>query len=277
MAADFKKITDHPEKQTIISKLVSGDSPKVVSAYLKDKYPKPDEVHLRLPATLLQTFLDEYADHHGYVKKVIQRDADSKIDKKIAESLMDTRAWRDRVVDGVKKELNYLDKLDSLVTIMEVRAEQIFDLIQSDPENTRTDYIFTKYAEILMQVLEKCDKIKNDRPDVRIEHTYTFQMVEQQSVAFQNAIRRMLERLGPEFGSIFLDFMKDELSKLTPKDMGQIQGATAKEIEKERKSMDKLNVQVEEFDQKFLEEYKDEEPLDPEPGDDGDDEESDDF
>jgi len=276
MAADFTKIIDHPEKTTIISKLVSGESPKVVSIYLKDKYPKPDEAHLRIPSTTLQEFLDTYADHHGYVKKIIQRDADSKIDKKIADSLMDTRAWRDRVVDGVKKEFNYLDKLDNLITIMEVRSEQLFDLIQSDPENTRTDYIFTKYAEILMQVLEKCDKIKNDRPDVRIEHTYTFQMVEQQSVAFQNAIRRMLERLGPENGSIFLDIMKEELSKLTPKDIGQMEAPTPKDIEKERHSMEKLNAQVEEFDQKFLEEYKDEEPQDSENPEDND-EESDDF
>ena len=276
MASDFSKILDHPEKQSIITKLLSGESPKIVSAYLKDKYPKPDEGHLRVPATTLQTFLDEYADHHGFVKKIIQRDADSKIDKRIAESLMDTRAWRDRVVDGVKKELNYLDKLDNLVTIMEVRSEQLFDLIQSDPENTRTDYIFTKYAEILMQVLEKCDKIKNDRPDIRIEHTYTVQMVEQQSIAFQDAIRRVLERIDPQIGSLFMDLLKEEMSKMTPRDLGPVPASTAKEIERERKSLDKLGNKVEEFDQKFLEEYKDEESLDS-PELDEDDEESDDF
>jgi hypothetical protein len=69
MASDFSKINNHPEKQSIITKLLSGDNPKTVSAYLKDKYPKPDEGHLRIPATLLQTFLDEYADHHGFIKR----------------------------------------------------------------------------------------------------------------------------------------------------------------------------------------------------------------
>lgn len=274
MAANFQKILDHPEKTNIISKLVSGDDPKVVSNYLKDKYPKPDEAHLRIPATTLKEFIDTYADHHGYVKKIIQRDADSKIDKKIADSLMDTRAWRDRVIDGVKKEINYLDKLDNVLTILETRSEQIFDMIQNDPENTRTDYVFTKYMELLMLAIEKGDKIKNDRPDIRIEHTYTVQMVEQQSVAFQNAIRRLLERLTPEYGSMFMDLLNEEFAKMTPKDLGAPQPTTTKDIEKERHAMEKLNVKVEEFDQKFLEEYKDEEPLDsPEP----DDEESDDF
>ncbi|MCK9567722.1 hypothetical protein M0R72_02080 [Candidatus Pacearchaeota archaeon] len=276
MVFDFKKILDHPEKTQIISKLVSGEHPKSVSAYLKDKYPKPDEGHLRIPATTLQEFLETYADSHGTVKKLIQRDADSKIDKRIADSLMDTRAWRDRVVEGVKKEINYLDKLDNVLTILETRSEQIFDMIQNDPENTRAnDYVFTKYMELLMMAIEKCDKIRNDRPDVRIEHTYTVQMVEQQSVAFQNAIRRMLERLGPEYGSLFMDLLKEELSKMSVKDL-PTQPITVKEIEKERKAMDNLSNRAEEFDQKFLEEHKDEETqesdLDFDP-----DEESDDF
>jgi hypothetical protein len=102
-------------------------------------------------------------------------------------------------------------------------------------------------------------------------------MVEQQSLAFQNAIKKMLERLGPEYASIFMDLLKEELSKMNPKDLNIAQAPTQKEIEKERHTMEKLNTKAEEFDQKFLEEYKDEEPLDPEPGDDQDDEESDDF
>lgn len=275
MAVDFTKILDHPEKTTIISKLVSGVDPKVVSNYLKDKYPKPDESHLRIPSTVLKEFVDTYGDHSGHVKKIIQRDADSKIDKRIAESLMDTRAWRERVVEGVKKEVNYLDKLDHVLTILETRAEQIFDMIQSDPENTRTDYVFTKYLELLMLAIEKADKIKNDRPDVKIEHTYTVQMVEQHSIAFQNAIKRMLERLGPEYASVFMSLLNEELSKLTPVDLG-LAAPTKKEIEKEKQSLDKLSVKVDEFDQKFLEEYKDEVPQQNQPDEVIIDEESDD-
>jgi hypothetical protein len=250
--ADFTKIIDHPEKTTIISKLVSGESPKAVSKYLKDKYPKPDEAHLRVPATTLQEFLDTYASHHGYVKKIVQRDTDSKLDKKIAESLLDTAPWKERVLAGVDKEINYLNKLDNVLTILETRAEQIFDLIQSDPENTRTDYVFTKYMELLMLAIEKGDKIKNDRPDVRIEHTYTVQMVEQQSVAFQEAIRRVLERLGPEYSSIFMDLLKEEMQKMNPKNLDPT--PTPRDIEREKKSLNQLDAQVREFDENLSEE-----------------------
>lgn len=252
MATDFTKIATHPEIKTIISKLVSGESPKLVSNYLKDKYPKPDEGHLRIPATQLQEFLDSYADHNGYVKKIVQRDTDSKLDKKIAESLLDTAPWKERVLEGVEKEINYIDKLNAVVTILEKRAEQLFDLIQSDPENTRTDYVFTKYMEQLMIAIEKADKIKNDKPDVRVEHTYTVQMVEQQTVAFQEAIRRVLERMGPEYTSIFMDMLAEEMNKLRAKDVYHI--PEARNIDKETKALGKFEQDVQEMDSKLLEE-----------------------
>jgi hypothetical protein len=252
---DFTKIIDHPEKTTIISKLVSGESPKVVSKYLKDKYPKPDEGHLRVPATTLKEFLETYADHHGYVKKIVKRSAESKLDKKIHESLLDTRAWRERVLEGVDKEINYLEKLDNVLTILETRAEQIFDMIQGDPENTRTDYVFTKYMELLMLAIEKGDKIRNDRPDVRVEHTYTVQMVEQQSVAFQEAIRRVLERLGPEYSALFMELLSEEMGKMTAKDIDS--ALTPAQAEREREGLDKLDERVREFDDKLLEEAPD--------------------
>jgi hypothetical protein len=249
--ADFTKIIDHPEKTTIISKLVSGESPKVVSKYLKDKYPKPDEGHLRVPATTLQEFLDTYANHHGQVKKIVGRHVNSKMDKKIHESLLDTRAWRERVLEGVDKEINYLERLDNVLTILETRAEQLFDKIQGDPEDTRTDYVFTKYMELLMLAIEKGDKIRNDRPDVRVEHTYTVQMVEQQSVAIQEAIRRVLERLGPEYSSMFMELMSEELSKMSARDIDP--RPSAKEIDKEKESLNLLEDKVKDFDQKFME------------------------
>jgi hypothetical protein len=247
--SDFSKIVDHPEKTTIITKLVSAESPKLIAKYLKDKYSKPDEAHLRVPATLLQEFLDTYADHYGYVKKIVSGNADSKLDKKIAESLLDNKAWKERILDSAEKEFNYVDKIHNVLTILETRAEQIFDLIQSDPENTRTDYVFTKYMEMLMLVIEKADKLKNDRPDVRIEHSYTIQMVEQHSVAFQEAIKRVLARLGPEYTTVFMDILNEEMSKMKPEDMVP----KPLSIENETKALDGIDDRIKEFDQKFLE------------------------
>lgn len=252
---DFSKIVEHPEFKDIVSKLVQGDSPQLVSKYLKDKYNKPDEAHLRIPATILQEFLENYAEHHGYIKKIIQKNNDTKLDKRIAESLLDTTPWKERIIKGIDQEIKYIDKLDGVLTILETRAEQIFDMIQSNPEDTRTDYVFTKYLELLMLAIEKADKIRNDKPDVRIEHTYTVQMVEQQSLAIQEAIRRVLDRLGPDYASMFMDLLNEELSKINPKTIeGVPVKSVAKQLEAEHKEIDKLDMAVSEFDKKFSEE-----------------------
>lgn len=250
-AKDFSKIVSHPEKTEIITKLVNGESTKTVAQYLKDKYSKPDEAHLRIPATSLQEFLESYGDQYSYAKKIIQKDADSKLDKQIAESLMDNRAWKERLVQTIDKQVNYLDKIDHLITILETRAEQLFDLIQSDPENTKTDYIFTKYLEQLMLTLEKADKIRNDKPDVRIEHTYTVQMVEQQSAAFQEAIRRVLDRLGPDYSSMFMDMLGEELNKINPKTFEPINTPVSKQFEADNREIDKMETSILELNSAF--------------------------
>jgi hypothetical protein len=259
VAADFSKIVDHPEKTNIITKLVHGDSPKLVAQYLKDKYQKPDESHLRISEATLKEFLSSYGDHHGIVKKIIQKDVDSKLDRKIADSLMNTQAWKERLVDKVGEEIDYRQKLDNVLTILETRAEQIFDLIQNDPENTKNaDYIFTKYLEMLMFAIEKADKIRNDKPDVRIEHTYTVQMVEQQSLAFQEAIKRVLDRLGPDYSSLFMDLLNEEMNKINPKSFDQPPVTPAKLVAKDHIMIDKIDGDVKEmeaeFDQPYIEE-----------------------
>jgi hypothetical protein len=101
----------------------------------------------------------------------------------------------------------------------------------------------------MMMVVEKADKIKNDRPDVRIEHTYTVQMVEQQSFAFQETIRRVLERMGPEYSSLFMDLLKEEMAKMDVKQMSPAPSApTPRELEREKESLEKINVKVKEFE-----------------------------
>ncbi len=73
-----------------------------------------------------------------------------------------------------------------------------------------------KYFDLLFQAIEKADKVINERPDQRIEHTYTVQMVEQHSVAFQEAIRDLLLELGPEQSARFMELLNERLTDLKP-------------------------------------------------------------
>lgn len=214
--ADFSKLLDHPEHQKIIDKLLSGETPKEVSQYLKLKYDKPDENHLRLSASLLSEFQSKWMDAGDFISNLVKDEKSGKLDKQIAKSLLNNESWKERIEKLADDEIDIKKKIVQLNHVLEARAEQIFDKIQENPGSTKLDYVLTKYFELYMNLIEKIDKIVNGTPDQRIEHTYTVQMVEDHSIAFQEAIKRVLQRLDPEMTSIFMDTLYEEMEKMRP-------------------------------------------------------------
>lgn len=246
--ADLQKLTNHPDNQEIITRLINGETPANVSNWLKSKYQKTDESHLRLPLATLKEFVDKYSPKYGILKKIALSQHEDKLDKEIAASLLNNKAWQQRVAELSEDELDLPRKLKQLISIMEARAEQIFDKIQENPGDTKKDYVFTKYLELLTNVIEKADKVINHRPDLRIEHTHSVQIVEQQSVAMQEAIRRTLQRIGPEYTSLFFEFLAEEIDKVKPKDLAPAQI----NIQKENNDIDKLIRANQEVEGKLL-------------------------
>lgn len=213
--ADYKKILDHPEVQGIIDKLMMGEKPKEVSAYLKHKYSKPDENHLRLSASLLEQFVKNYCNTSDFMTKMVNDEKSGKLDKQIADSLLNNATWKERLAELADDKIDVEKKLIQQIHMMDVRAEQIFDKIQENPGSTKLDYVMTKYFELSTTLLEKADKIINKSPDQRIEHVHTVQMVEEQSAALQNAIRRVIARLDPDRANEFMELLGEELSNVS--------------------------------------------------------------
>jgi hypothetical protein len=251
--ADVKKLLDHPEKQVIISKLASGETPKTVAQYLRNKYTKPDENHLRLPVALLKEFIDTYGDHYGFVKRIVKDDQDGKLDKQIADSLLSNKEWKDRMAEVTDEEIDFRMKWRQLLHMLEARMEQVFDKVQENPGSHKADYVMGKYFELWQTALERADKMINERPDVKIEHSYTVQMVEQQSVAFQEAIRRVLNKLDPALSNMFIDMLNEELRSMKPDD------APKRSLQKDKTQVNKLLDKAEVIETELDDEEDDEE------------------
>jgi hypothetical protein len=217
--SDFKKILAHPEKDKIIGKLVNGESAKDVAQYLKLKYNDKDSSHLRLSAALLEEFIDKYLDQYKFLNKIVDDEKSGKTDKIVYESLLNNKAWKDRIAGLVDDELDLKKKIREMLVRVEVRAEQVFDKIQENPGNFKGDYVLLKYFEAITQMMNAADKIVNERPDKLIQHNISIQMVEQHSVAFQEAIRELLVELDPEISARFMELLTRKLSKLKSDDV----------------------------------------------------------
>lgn len=210
----LEQILNHPEKDKIIGKLVSGETPKQVSEYLKIKFNLKDEAHLRVARTTLTEFVDKYMNQYQALTQLLEDEREGKVNKKIAASLLETKAWRERVLQETEEEINLKRKILDFLHKMEVRAEQIFDRIQEDPRIVKHDYVMIKYFENLISAIEKADKLINERPDQLIQHNVTIQMVEQHSVAFQEAIRDLLKELDPETSARFMELMIEKMHSM---------------------------------------------------------------
>ena len=71
MVADFSKILSHPDKDEIISKLVTGIKPRDVSDWLKLKYSDKEQGHLRISSKILQDFVENNLDLYNVIQNDI--------------------------------------------------------------------------------------------------------------------------------------------------------------------------------------------------------------
>jgi len=214
--ADFEKILSHKDRDKIIGRLVDGELPKDIAQSLKIQYPDKDQANLRLSASLLQEFIDKYFNQYQFLNKIVLDEKTGKHDKIVYESLLNNKSWKDRVAKLADNEIDLKKQIQNLVTIVQDRMEQVFDKIQENPNGTKVDYVFIKYIDAIDKLYHSVNKIVNERPDQVIQHDISVTMVEQHSVAFQEAIRETLLELSPEVSALFMDKLTNKLNGMQP-------------------------------------------------------------
>jgi hypothetical protein len=214
---DFSKILAHPDKDEIISKLVNGVKTKDVSDWLKLKYPNNDQAHLKLSSKMLKEFVDNNLDLYNTLKNdVADVKAGNKQDKKIAESLLNNKTYKERLNQLADDDIDIKRIMNEVIFLIRERIEQYFDKVQENPGNLKPDYGLIKWFEVLLNATEKFDKIVNKAPDQVIQHNITMQAMDQHTAIFQDVIREVLAELDSEAAFLFMDKIREKLEKLSP-------------------------------------------------------------
>ena len=71
-SSGFKKITNHPDKDEIVEKLIAGDSLRQIESWLKNKYPNRSKLHVSY--ITLQKFRKNHLNIEGDVLKELQKE-----------------------------------------------------------------------------------------------------------------------------------------------------------------------------------------------------------
>lgn len=212
---DFSTITDHPDCQEIVSKIVIGTSSKDISNWLKVKYPDNDQKHLQLSQKILQEFAEKHVDLEATLRRdVLAIKAGENSDMKIASSLVNNKTYRDRLLELSGETLDIKKKIQELIVTGMARLEQVYDRIQENPTNTKNDYVLLKWFEQMLLAYEKADKIINNAPDQIIQHNVTVQAVEQHNAIFVETVREILQHMDPELAALFTERYTQKIAAL---------------------------------------------------------------
>ena len=210
MTADFSKILEHPNCDEIISKLTHGVQPKDISDWLKIKYSEKEQTHLRLSTKILKDFLEGHLDLYKDIEQdILAAKTGQKIQKVVSASLKNNKTYQERIQEVAEElgnnEIDIYRYLGEMCVIGKARIEQVFDKIQQNPESFKPDYAIIKWIETMANVIEKYDKMVNNRPDQIIQHNVTVNVLDQYVASMQDAVRETLAEIDPEAAFMFIE------------------------------------------------------------------------
>lgn len=216
----LSKILDHIDKEEIISKLIIGISSKEIHQWLKAKYKNPAEGKFVLSESSIKSFQDNYLDLYTHIKEDILKTKQNIIlspEEQIELSVKNNKTYKEKMLELAGKEVDIKTMITNMIIAIETRAAQVFDTIQEDPRNMRSDRVLIEWFDVLGSTLEKYHKLINNAPDQIVQHNVTVQMVDQHISVFYDVIKEVLAQMDVETSLYFMEVFNEKMSKLKAK------------------------------------------------------------
>ncbi len=210
-----KAVLSHPDKDEIITKLVSEISEEDIADWLKAKY--NGQKQLIITKKNLSIFKDEYLDIYSTIREDLLK---TQFNLAVApedalEEVQGNEAYKKKLLDIADKELDIKVVTKRLVISIEHRAEQVFDHIQRDPRNIKMDRTLIEWFTLLLSTLEKFDLVSNGNPEhVTIQNNINVQLVDNHINMVYSVIKEILGQLDYETSLLFTELFTKKLSEL---------------------------------------------------------------
>lgn len=210
------RILEHPDKEEIISKLILVGEPSDISEWLKAKYTNPGESKFHLSEKILKSFQENYLDLYVAIKEDIIKTKEMQIspEQELELSVKNNKTYKEKMLELAGKEVDIKSMITNMIVAIETRAAQVFDSIQEDPRNMRTDRVLIEWFDLLGGTLEKYHKLVNGAPDQIIQHNVTLQVVDQHINVFYDVIKEVLSQMDIETSLYFMEVFNEKISKL---------------------------------------------------------------
>lgn len=210
-------ILQHPDKDELISKLLQGISPEDIHKNLQIRYQDIDK-KLIIPIKTLENFKKNSLNIYKTIQDDLRKTSTALVrsDADLQLTLQNNPTYHQTLEKLANNELDIKTILATMIMATETRVAQIFDQIQSDPDNvnTRTERLFNEYLDRLQSAIEKWQKYIIQSPDQIVQHNVSIQHIDSQMAVFHNAITRVLSQMDVESSLLFMSLYKEEMEKL---------------------------------------------------------------
>lgn len=212
-----KQVLEHPDKDELISKLITGFKEADIYEWLKAKYNKVEEAEMVFSAKQLKIFKENYLDIYQMMQDDIQKTKDSLQANTIDElqlSVKNNSIYKSKMIAMATERLDVNRMLCNMILAVEARSAQIFDLIQENPENMRNDRISMEWFDRLGAMLDRYYKYVEQRPDQVTQVNVSHKIIDDYAIIYQDTIKDVLSEMDIELSNKFVQKLNDKMNKL---------------------------------------------------------------
>jgi hypothetical protein len=210
-----KTILNHPDKDEILARLISGVSPADISEGLCARYSAISEKKFALSTRSITTFQKDYLDFYSIIRDDAEK-LKSSPEEQLAIELQNSPKYHKALEKYVDIEVDIKTMLKKMIINVETRVSQMYDLIQEDNRNIKMDRVIIEWLNLMITVLEKYDSILNpiNPEQINIQNNINIQVVDDHINVVYGIIKNILEKLDYDTSILFIDMFNEEMKKL---------------------------------------------------------------
>ena len=209
------KIINHPDKERIIEKLLSGESVKEIETWLEKKYPRSKRLHVSYMT--LQKFRSDNLNIKGDVLEDI-KNKKNEIDKKNIELetkmiVQSSNAYKQKIDEIASSELDVTRRLLEMDRLVNSRIEHYFNLLETGG-SIKEDKIFLEYVNTMKSLMQDWKKYIEGFADKKIEHNINVNIVNEHARILKETILEILREMDPKLIPTFVEKVNYKMRQL---------------------------------------------------------------
>ena len=215
-----EKLLSHPDFQEILAKLLNSISPSDIAEGLNLRYQEVNDKKFQLSERMIRDFQKNYLDFYLTMKNDLTaiQAPQTPASATLLQTLNNNIDYKEALTKYANTELDIKERIAKLCSVIEVRTEQMFNIIQEDPENYRADRVMIEWLLLLKDTLHELREASETSPDaISIQNNISIQVLDTHMDAVFGIIREILTKLDYDTSLLFIDMWQEAMGDLKAK------------------------------------------------------------